>query len=414
MDYGLLGRKLGHSFSPEIHRAFGCPEYGLIELEPEELAAFFEKKDFKGLNVTIPYKLSVMPLVDEISPEALEIGSVNTIVNEGGRLKAYNTDIYGFEYMLASSGISPAGKKALVLGSGGASLTAKAALKRLGAREIVTVSRSGPDNYGNLEKHYDAEVIVNATPVGMFPNCPASPLSLSPFKSLIGVADVVYNPARTGLLMEAERLGIPHVGGLGMLVAQAKRAEELFFGVEIADSEIERIACEIFRTTQNLVLVGMPGTGKTTAGKNLQRLSGRTLYDTDELIEKKAGISIPQLIAESGEAELRRLETEVIFEVGKLSGAIIVCGGGAVTQERNYPLLHQNGRIIQLYRDISSLSVKNRPLSKDMETVKKMYEIRKPMYEAFRDSLIEAAEKKADNALTAERVWRNFCENTCY
>ena len=316
--------------------------------------------------------------------------------------------------MLASSGINPAGKKALVLGSGGASLTAKAALKRLGAREIVTISRSGPDNYANLEKHYDAELIVNTTPVGMFPGCPASPLSLSPFKRLVGVADVVYNPARTGLLMEAERLGIPHVGGLGMLVAQAKRAEELFFGIEISDCEIERIACEIFRATQNLVLVGMPGTGKTTAGKNLAALSGRALYDTDELIEKKAGIPIPQLIAESGEAELRRLETEVIAEVGKLSGAIIVCGGGAVTQERNYPLLHQNGRIIQLYRDISSLSVKNRPLSKDMETVKKMYEIRKPMYEAFRDSLIEAAEKKADNALTAERVWRDFCENTRY
>lgn len=415
MRYGLVGRKLPHSFSPEIHRAFGCPEdYGLFELEPDELEGFMKRREFLGINVTVPYKRDVMQFVDVISPEAGEIGSVNTVVNRNGSLFAYNTDYYGFTFLLDRSGITLSGKKVLVLGSGGASLTVRAAAKSLGASEIVTISRSGPDNYENLSRHYDAEVIVNTTPVGTFPACPAAPLSLSPFKKLCGVVDLIYNPARTALLMQAEKLGIPHTGGLIMLSAQAKRAEELFFDKKIPDSDAVRVADEIYMDSQNLILIGMPGTGKTTAGKNLSKLTGRPLYDTDALIEEKAGVTIPSLLAEKGEAELRRLETEVISEVGKLSGAIIVCGGGAVTQERNYPYLHQNGRIIQVFRDVSSLSVKNRPLSKDTETVKKMYEIRKPMYEAFRDALVEAAASKADKALTAERIWRDFCENTRY
>lgn len=411
MEHMLLGRRLGHSFSPEIHKALGCPGYGLRELEPEELPEFFKKREFSGLNVTIPYKLAVMPLVDEVSPEAREIGSVNTVVNRGGRLYAYNTDIDGFTAMLRSAGIELRGKKAVVLGSGGTSLTARAAAKKLDAAEIVVVSRSGEDNYENLSRHRDADVVINTTPVGMYPSCPAAPVDLTLFDRLSGVADVVYNPRRTGLLLQAERLNIPCTGGLRMLVWQAKRAEELFFDRSIPEARAETVLNELCRSTQNIVLIGMPGSGKSTIGRILSRISGREAVDTDAMVVEKAGMTIPEIFEKYGEEHFRRLETEAVAESGKRSGIIITCGGGVVTQERNYPLLHQNGVIFELRRDLEKLSTRARPLSRDLGALRDMYEKRKPMYEAFRDVPVD---NNGVFGAAAEYIWRYYSENTRY
>lgn len=406
--YALIGRKLGHSFSKPIHNALGNADYSLLELEPEELHRFILSREFDGLNVTIPYKLDVIPYLDEISDGARDIGSVNTIVNRGGRLYGYNTDIVGFIYTVKSAGISIRGKKVLVLGSGGTSRTARAAAKQLGAREIIMISRSGEDNYENISRHFDADVIVNTTPVGMYPNCPGAALSLDGFTRLSGVVDVVYNPARTGILLDAEARGIKFAGGLRMLVGQAKRAEELFFDRAIADSEIERIASEMRRETENIVLIGMPAVGKSTVGRHLSALSGREVLDTDKLIVEKSGITIPDIFERYGEARFREIETEVLSEVGRLSGKIITCGGGAVTQARNYPLLHQNGVIIELMRPVDSLSMKGRPLSKNADALREMFRTRRPMYDSFRDAVFY---NMVSSEETAKKIWRYFNEN---
>ncbi|MBQ6756611.1 MAG: shikimate kinase [Oscillospiraceae bacterium] len=406
--YALIGRKLGHSFSKPIHNALGNADYSLLELEPEELHRFMLSREFDGLNVTIPYKLDVIPYLDEISDGAREIGSVNTIVNRGGRLYGYNTDIDGFIYTVKSAGIAIRGKKVLVLGSGGTSRTARAAAKQLGAREIIMISRSGEDNYENISRHFDADVIVNTTPVGMYPNCPGAALSLDGFTRLSGVVDVVYNPARTGILLDAEARGIKCAGGLRMLVGQAKRAEELFFDRAIADSEIERIASEMRRETENIVLIGMPAVGKSTVGRCLSALSGREVLDTDKLIVEKAGMTIPEIFERYGEARFREIETEVLSEVGRLSGKIITCGGGAVTQTRNYPLLHQNGVIIELMRPVDSLSMKGRPLSKSADALREMFRTRRPMYDSFRDAVFY---NMVSSEETAKKIWRYFNEN---
>ena len=406
--YALIGRKLGHSFSKPIHNALGNADYSLLELEPEELHRFMLSREFDGLNVTIPYKLDVIPYLDEISDGAREIGSVNTIVNRGGRLYGYNTDIDGFIYTVKSAGIAIRGKKVLVLGSGGTSRTARAAAKQLGAREIIMISRSGEDNYENISRHFDADVIVNTTPVGMYPNCPGAALSLDGFTRLSGVVDVVYNPARTGILLDAEARGIKCAGGLRMLVGQAKRAEELFFDRAIADSEIERIASEMRRETENVVLIGMPAVGKSTVGRCLSALSGREVLDTDKLIVEKAGMTIPEIFERYGEARFREIETEVLSEVGRLSGKIITCGGGAVTQTRNYPLLHQNGVIIELMRPVDSLSMKGRPLSKSADALREMFRTRRPMYDSFRDAVFY---NMVSSEETAKKIWRYFNEN---
>ncbi|MBR1843001.1 MAG: shikimate kinase [Oscillospiraceae bacterium] len=406
--YALIGRKLGHSFSKPIHNALGNADYSLLELEPEELHRFMLSREFDGLNVTIPYKLDVIPYLDEISDGARDIGSVNTIVNRGGRLYGYNTDIDGFIYTVKSAGISIRGKKVLVLGSGGTSRTARAAAKQLGAREIIMISRSGENNYENTSRHFDADVIVNTTPVGMYPNCPGAALSLDGFTRLSGVVDVVYNPARTGILLEAETRGIKCAGGLRMLVGQAKRTEELFFDRAIADSEIERIASEMRRETENIVLIGMPAVGKSTVGRYLSALSGREVLDTDKRIVEKAGMTIPEIFERYGEARFREIETEVLAEVGRLSGKIITCGGGVVTQARNYPLLHQNGVIIELMRPVDSLSMKGRPLSKSADALREMFRTRRPMYDSFRDAVFY---NMVSSEETAKKIWRYFNEN---
>ena len=406
---GLLGRKLGHSWSVPIHEALGCRGYRLIELEPEELAPFLRRADIGGLNVTIPYKRDVMPLCGEIDPAAADIGSVNTIVRGAdGVLRGYNTDIDGFIYMARRAGITLAGKKVVVLGTGGASLTAQAAARRAGAREIAVISRSGPDNYGNLHRHADAEVLVNTTPVGMYPGNGAAPVDLTAFPQCRGVLDVVYNPRRTALLLQAEELGIPCCDGLPMLVAQAKRAEEHFTGRAIADSENERILSQLRREMGNIVLIGMPGCGKSTVGRLLADLTGREAVDIDQQIALRAGCSIPEIFARGGEAEFRALEREETARAGALTGKILLTGGGAVKTPENYGALRQNGRIYHLLRDLGTLPTDGRPLSQGAD-LQAMWRQREPLYRRFRDVTMDNNGPAED---TAAVIWRDFCEHS--
>ena len=404
--YGLLGRKLGHSSSVPIHAALGCAGYRLYELEPEKLAAFLRRTDIGGLNVTIPYKRDVMPLCDEIDPAAADIGSVNTLVRGAdGKLRGYNTDIDGFCYMARRAGIGFAGKKVVVLGSGGASLTAQAAARREGAREITVISRSGPDNYGNLDRHADAEIVVNTTPVGMYPGNGAAPVDLSAFPRCEGVLDVIYNPRRTALLLQAEALGIPCCDGLPMLVAQAKTAEERFFGKPISDEENERILSQLRREMGNIVLIGMPGSGKSSIGQLLADLTGREAVDIDQKIADRAGCSIPEIFAQGGETAFRALEREETAKAGALTGKILLTGGGVVKTPENYGALRQNGRVYHLLRDLNVLPTDGRPLSQGADLAA-MWRQREPLYRAFRDVSMD---NNGPAAETAQAIWRDFC-----
>lgn len=390
MQCGLLGRKLGHSYSPQIHNLLGDYSYVLFEKEPEELENFLKNGDFSGLNVTIPYKKKVIPYLSELSPTAQKMGCVNTVLRRSdGTLYGHNTDYFGFTSLVRHAGLSVAGKKVLVLGSGGASNTAVAALKDLGASPVV-ISRSGENNYQNLHRHTDAAAIVNTTPVGMYPNTGVSPIDLALFPHLEGVLDVIYNPARTQLLLDAEKLGIPWENGLWMLVAQAKEAAEVFTGRKISDEVIEKIYRRLSHQMKNIVLIGMPGCGKSTIGTLLAEKLGRTLADADEKIISLAGKSIPDIFAQDGEPTFRDWETKALTELGKQSGLVIATGGGCVTQKRNYPLLHQNGYLVWLERDCSMLPTDGRPLSQAND-LGKMYAARKPLYEAFADIRVENA-----------------------
>lgn len=387
---GLLGEKLGHSYSPQIHSMLADYEYKLFEKSPEELEDFLKSGEFDGLNVTIPYKKSVMPYCAELSPTAAQIGSVNTIVRRSdGSLYGDNTDAFGFENLIVHNGIEVKGKKALVLGTGGASVTAQAVLKNLGASEVVVISRKGEDNYENIAKHADAEIIANTTPVGMYPNNGKAAVDLTQFPKLSGVLDVVYNPARTALLLQAEKLCIPCAGGLYMLVSQAKRSCELFTGNSIPDSEIDRIERVLSHQMQNIVIIGMPGSGKTAVSTMLAERLGRKIFDTDTIVSEKAGVTIPEIFAAQGEAGFRKLETEATAEVGKLSGNIISTGGGVVTVADNYELLHQNGVIVWIERDTNKLARDGRPISLSSD-LNELYAARLPLYERFADI-------KADN-----------------
>ncbi|WP_298016937.1 shikimate kinase [uncultured Dysosmobacter sp.] len=407
--YGLLGRKLGHSWSVPIHAALGCGGYRLIELEPEQLGPFLARQDIGGLNVTIPYKRDVMPYCDVIDEAAQAIGSVNTLARRAdGKLYAWNTDAAGFCWMARRAGVELSGRKVVILGSGGASLTAQAMARRLGAREVVVISRSGENNYGNLERHADAEIVVNTTPVGMYPNNGAAPVDLAAFPRCQGVLDVIYNPRRTALLLQAESLGIPCSDGLPMLVAQAKAAEEHFFDRSIPDSENARILSMLRRDSANIVLIGMPGCGKTTVGQALAALTGREAIDIDARIVSRAGCSIPQIFAQGGETSFRALEREETAEAGKLSGKIILTGGGVVKDARNYGPLHQNGRIYHLIRDLNALPTEGRPLSQGAD-LSAMWAERAPLYARFRDT---AVENRGTVAETAAMIWRDFCENS--
>ena len=388
MEYGLLGERLGHSFSPQIHRDLAGYDYQLLPTPPEAVEGLFARRAFQGLNVTIPYKRTVMPLCDEIDPRAAAIGAVNTVVNQNGRLTGYNTDIDGFLYMARRAGVDMAGKKVVILGSGGTSRTARAAAGELGAREIVTVSRHGEDNYQNLSRHADAQVLVNTTPVGMYPNCGQSPVSLESFPALEGVLDVVYNPLRTALLLQAEERGLPCSCGLPMLVAQAKRAAELFTGQNIDDSRAEAVLHGLRGQLTNIVLIGMPGCGKTTVGRALAGKLGRTFVDLDEEIVRRAGTSIPEIFAREGEAGFRERESALVREFGERTGLVVSTGGGVVTRRENYIPLKQNGLLLHLRRDPASLPTDGRPLSQ-ATAPEELWRRRAPLYAAFADGEID-------------------------
>lgn len=394
MKCGVLGRKLGHSYSPQIHKHLGDYEFHIFEKEPEELVDFLQNGDFSGTNVTIPYKKDVIPYLDEISPIAQKMGAVNIIVRRDGKLIGHNSDHFGFKSMVEKSGLSPAGKKCLVLGSGGASATVQSVLKDFGA-QVVVISRSGENNYDNLHLHADAAIIVNTTPLGMYPHTGEAPLDVSRFPKLEGVLDIVYNPARTQIMLDAENLGIPTMNGLWMLVAQAKEAAEWFTNSVISDEKISEIYEILRRQMENIVLIGMPGCGKSTVGRLLAEQTGKEFVDADEKIAELAGKSIPEIFAQDGEEVFRSFETKALEELGKRSGLVIATGGGCVTKARNYPLLHQNGTIIWLKRDLDQLPADGRPLSQANDLTM-MYETRKPMYEAFADHAIDNNDSVTD------------------
>lgn len=388
MEYGLLGEKLGHSFSPQIHRALADYDYQLYPTPPEAVEALFRQRAFRGLNVTIPYKQTVIPLCDEVDPAAAEIGAVNTVVNRNGRLIGYNTDIDGLLYMARRAGVELSGKKVVILGSGGTSRTARAAARAMGASEIVVVSRGGENNYENLSRHADAGVLINTTPVGMYPNCGRAAVSLEHFPRLTGVLDVVYNPLRTALLMEAEARGLPCSCGLPMLVAQAKRAAERFTGSSIPDSRTEEILAQLTAQLRNIVLIGMPGCGKTTVGQALAEALGKQFLDLDGEIIKKAGKSIPDIFAQDGEAAFRQLESQVVRHAGSRTGYVISTGGGVVTRRENYAPLHQNGVILHLRRELDRLPTEGRPLSRST-ALADMWKTRAPLYADFADVAVD-------------------------
>ena len=404
MKCGLLGGKLGHSYSPQIHRQLGDYSYELLEKSPEELEETVKNPEFSGFNVTIPYKSSVIPYCDELSPIAKRLGAVNTIVRQkNGKIIGHNTDYFGFKTMLEHSGLSVSGKKVLVLGSGGASKTAVAVLNDHGA-QVVIISRSGENNYDNLQQHEDASVIVNTTPVGMYPGTGITPICLDTFSRLEGVLDVIYNPARTQLLLDAQARGIVAVNGLLMLVAQAKESAEWFLDTKIENCKIHEIHSLLRRQMENIVLIGMPGSGKSTVGRMLAEQLGKEFVDTDSLIVEKAGCTIPQFFAQHGEQAFRILETDVIREIGKTSGKVIATGGGCVTTSENDPLLHQNGSIFYLQREISKLPTDGRPLSQS-NALEELYRIRKPLYERFADHCVSNNESPAQAVDMIQKIW---------
>lgn len=406
--FGLLGEKLGHSYSPQIHALLQDYEYKLYEVEKSNVEKFLKTTELSGMNVTIPYKKTVMESCVWLSEAAKKIGAVNTLVKHEGGWHGYNTDYYGFSELVKVSGIDVKGKKALVLGSGGASNTVCHALNDMGAAEVIVISRSGENNYDNLGRHKDAEIIVNTTPVGMYPNNGRAAVDLRLFPECKGVLDVIYNPARTAIMLQAEELSILHAGGLYMLTAQAKKSSELFTGASIDDGVIAAITDRLGSKMQNIVLIGMPGSGKSSIGKKLSELTGKRLIEADAEIVKKAGRDIPAIFRESGETEFRRIETEVLSEIGKLSDCIISTGGGCVTRKENYPLLHQNGHIVWIKRDISALPVDGRPISQ-ANPLDKLYAERKDKYASFADTeivndgTVEAAAKKIAEKWSPEK-----------
>lgn len=388
MRCGLLGRTLSHSYSPQIHSHLGSYSYELFETEPDRLEKFLKSDKFHGCNVTIPYKKEVIPYLDTLSPVAKRLGAVNTIVRQkDGSLIGHNTDYFGFDTLVQSSGLDVCEKKVLVLGSGGASNTAVAVLEDRDAYPVV-ISRSGENNYHNLSYHSDAALIVNTTPLGTYPNVGVSPIDLDLFPKLEGVLDVVYNPARTQILLDAETRGLVTGNGLLMLVAQAKESAEWFTGTCIADNVITPIYAALRRQMENIILIGMPGCGKTTIGKILAEKLEKEFVDADCYLTQKAGCSIPEIFAQRGESGFRTLETACLSDLGKQSGLVIATGGGCVTRDENYPLLHQNGTIFCLNRSLDKLPTSGRPLSQTTDLAE-MYRLRKPMYDRFADIQID-------------------------
>ena len=417
MEYGCIGEHLPHSFSKEIHEKIGGYSYELKELAPEELPAFLQAKDFSGINVTIPYKQAVIPYLDEIDPMAAEIGAVNTIVKREGRLLGFNTDIIGMERLLQKRGITLAGKKVLILGTGGTSKTARTAARRAGAKQIITVSREKKDGAITYEEayaeHADAAVLMNTTPCGMFPSLFAKPIDPQRFPFLTGVFDAVYNPLETQLVSAARKMGVNAECGLYMLVAQAVAAYEIFFGT-VADAVLtDRIYAELLREKQSIVLIGMPGAGKSTVGKRIAEDTGRELIDTDALIEARAGTPIREIFAAKGEAYFRDLETEVIKDVAARSACVISTGGGSILRQENVDALKMNGRLYFLDRPPALLlPTDDRPLASSKEAILQRYAERYQKYLQAADAVIPVENDAGTAAEETER--RHGYEIACH
>lgn len=393
MTYGCIGNPLGHSFSEIIHSKIGRYEYKLRPLLPEELDAFMTSRDFLGINVTIPYKRDVIPYLDEIDGMAKEIGAVNTIVNSGGRLYGFNTDFSGMRAAILRTGIDAKDKKALVLGTGGTSRTAVAVLNSLGAREIYRVSRSGREGAITYDeayaRHADAEIIINTSPVGMYPNVDGTPIDIEKFPRLSGVFDAVYTPLRTNLVLDARARSINAEAGLYMLVYQGVVASEHFLGEKLPAGLADRIFDEIFSERENIVLIGMASSGKSTVGKMLAERLGRKFYDTDALIVERSGMGVAEIFDKHGEDEFRRIEREVVSDIAKESGAVIATGGGTSLYDTNVKKLRQNGRLYWLDRSPDLLTPTfDRPLARDIETMKRRYFERYDIYRAAADEII--------------------------
>lgn len=405
--YGLVGKKLPHSFSKEIHQKLADYPYELIELTEDEVDVFFREKNFSAVNVTIPYKETVIPYLDWISDIAKRIGAVNTVVNKNGKLYGYNTDYYGMKALISRIGLDFSGKKVLILGTGGTCKTAKALAKDLGASQILSVSRQKKEGHITYEEavtcHQDAQIIINTTPSGMYPDCDEKPIDIVNFPRLEGVVDAVYNPLRTNLVAEARKRGLKAEGGLYMLVMQAVVAVEKFLDTKIAKETADWVFGSVLAAKENIVLTGMPGSGKSTVGKCL-KLDGFSFVDTDAEVEKRAGCTIKELIATKGEPCFRDLESEVIRDVSKESGQIISTGGGVVLREENVACLKQNGRIFFLDADFSRLSATDdRPLSDTVEKLKQLYEKRIGIYRSTADVVVpdfDTPQGEADYILT--------------
>lgn len=390
MRCGLIGRKLGHSFSPMIHAQLADYSYELVELEEYQIGDFINTDGFDAFNVTVPYKKTVIPFLDVISPEAEAIGAVNTVVRKNGKLYGYNTDYFGFSHMLHISGISVEGKKALVFGNGGASATVCAVLRDRGAGQLTVISRQ--DNTPENLTHYkDTQIIVNTTPVGMFPKNGEAPVDLSFFPLCEGVLDVIYNPSKTKLLLDAEARGIPAVNGLPMLVAQAIKAFELFVGDTAEQGVCEKITKKIENSTKNIILIGMPGCGKSTVGKLIAKKLCRHFHDADDVFTATYEVTPAEVIETKGEEAFRKMEHRIAEELGKLSGRVIACGGGVVTREYNYNALRQNGTVVFLNRKLENLTVKGRPLSAS-RGIETLYNERKDAYVRFSHLQIDSTE----------------------
>lgn len=395
--YGLIGKKLSHSWSAAIHKKLGSFPYQLHELSASELKGFLKDQPWQGLNVTIPYKKDAYALADSVSEDAQAVGAANTLVKDAnGFIAADNTDVYGFEYLVKSLKVNLSQKKAIVLGAfGGAGQAICYALKKGGAY-VAGVSRDPHESssyvdcaitYDQLKLHYDANLLVNATPVGMFPHAGVSPLSkeeLSAFTSLQCVIDLIYNPLHSQLLLDAESLGILNANGLKMLVAQAAKASSLFLRQDVSGSQIENISRELHASKENIVLIGMPGVGKTSTGEALAKLLNRPWIDTDFLIKQKAHCEAATYLQTHGEAAFRRLEHEVIQEISSMSGSVISCGGGVVVTSSNYQLLRQNGKLVYLTRPLEDLAIAGRPLSQSVG-IQELAAKRLPLYEAWAD-----------------------------
>ena len=394
MDYGLIGNKLSHSFSAEIHpKLFDC-QYSLCELKSDELEGFFAKRDFKGINVTVPYKTAVIEYLDFIDERAEKIGAVNTVLNKNGKLYGYNTDFSGLKTLILSAGVSLKDKSVIILGSGGTAKTAKAVAEDLGATNITLISRTGKDGaetYNDLKKHYKtADILINTTPVGMYPEINKSAVSVGDFKRLEAVFDVIYNPLRTKLIEDAENNGIIAEGGLKMLVFQAVFAARLFSGKDIPENKGYEIFEQIKKKKENIVLIGMPSSGKSTVGELIAKSLGREFVDTDTLLTNTRKMSPKDIIETSGEAVFRSLETDIIKDLSLKQGLVIATGGGAVEREENISLLKENGKLVFLNRDFEKLSADNsRPLSSTKEQLEALYKRRLPLYKKYADYTVD-------------------------